>query len=287
LIPEGADELTWTVHGLQLRGLAWGPSDGRPLLALHGWLDNAASFALLAPHLTAHRVVALDLSGHGRSAWRSPDATYQIFDDLPQILAVVELLGWHQCDLLGHSRGAAISSLFAALFPQRVGRLVLLDGVAPPLDEKTDFVTQMQNFIRDKGRLQSRRSRVYKSVADAVASREEQGLTREAASLLVRRNLRACEGGYTWTTDPRLRGASAVKLTAEQLEAVLSAVSMPTLLLVADWGPAAPPEDRFRMAIEHIPDLTTEQVSGGHHFHMEEGVAKLSDRIQQFLEGKN
>lgn len=280
-----AGELSWTVNGLELKGLAWGDPEGRPVLALHGWLDNAASFALLAPHLSDCRVVALDLPGHGRSDWRSPDATYQIFDDLPQILGVVDQLGWGRFDLLGHSRGASISTLFAAVFPERVGRLVLLDGVVPPPEQETGFVAQMQNFVRDKNRLQSRPSRVYNSVADAVASREEQGLRREAAELIVQRNLRACENGFTWTTDPRLRGASAVKLTAQQLEAVLSAVHMPTLLLVADWGPDLAPEQRFGLALERIPRLVLEQVSGGHHFHMEDGVAKLGDRIQRFLEG--
>ena len=62
-----AAELTWNVDGLALKGLAWGDPADAPVLALHGWLDNAASFALLAPQLSGHYVVALDLTGHGQS----------------------------------------------------------------------------------------------------------------------------------------------------------------------------------------------------------------------------
>ena len=77
--PTQAKELQWQVHGLTIAGLAWGNPDNPPLLALHGWLDNANSFALLAPALEDFYVVALDLTGHGQSSRRSEDATYQNF----------------------------------------------------------------------------------------------------------------------------------------------------------------------------------------------------------------
>ena len=98
--------MSWTVDGLTVAGMAWGPADGHPVLALHGWLDNAASFEVLAPILAGCRVVALDLTGHGLSDHRSEDATYLIWDDIPQVLKVIEALGWTDCTMLGHSRGA-------------------------------------------------------------------------------------------------------------------------------------------------------------------------------------
>ena len=71
--------LQWEINGLKLAGLSWGKPGDRPLLALHGWLDNAASFSLLAPLMTGYHVVALDLTGHGRlsvtglgPAWDGP-----------------------------------------------------------------------------------------------------------------------------------------------------------------------------------------------------------------------
>ena len=85
-------ERSWRVHGLELRGLSWGEAGAHPVLCLHGWLDNAASFSVLAPRLENCHVVALDLTGHGRSSWRSDDATYQIWDDLPEIQGVVDAL---------------------------------------------------------------------------------------------------------------------------------------------------------------------------------------------------
>ena len=154
MTPPGARELQWEVHGLNLAGLAWGSSDNPPLLALHGWLDNAASFALIAPQLAEQfYVVALDLTGHGHSDCRSADATYQVYDDLPEIMAVVEQLGWQRFELMGHSRGATIAALFAASFPEYVNHLVLLDGVAPPPLGEEEFPAQMRSYVLDKERL--------------------------------------------------------------------------------------------------------------------------------------
>ena len=78
MTPPNGVETHWDVHGLRLAGLSWGSPEARPLLCLHGWLDNAASFAVLAPLLQGSHVVAPDLTGHGKSARRSADATYQI-----------------------------------------------------------------------------------------------------------------------------------------------------------------------------------------------------------------
>jgi pimeloyl-ACP methyl ester carboxylesterase len=275
----------WQVNGLRLAGLSWGEPTGRPLLALHGWLDNAASFSLLAPLLAGFHVVALDLTGHGLSDRRSEDATYQIWDDLPQIKGVVDELGWDSFSLLGHSRGAIISSLLASTFPERVERLVLLDAVMPQSVAEEEYATQMRKFVQDKQRLLRRDTRVFESVEAAVATRVERGLSHSAARLLVERNLQACAGGYTWTTDPRLRGASAVKLTAGQNQAVLEALDMPTLLLMAQEGFGRHPEVAAN-AKRYIRNLTVEKIDGGHHFHMEACVSTVAQRIVDFLQGR-
>ena len=67
-----AEELELPTPYLRLTARAWGPTDGVPVLALHGWLDNAASFDALAPQLPETRLVALDLPGHGGSEPRPP-----------------------------------------------------------------------------------------------------------------------------------------------------------------------------------------------------------------------
>lgn len=284
LTPTGATELAWDCDGLRLAGLSWGEQGSTPVLALHGWLDNAASFALLGPALAeSHYVVAPDLTGHGQSSRRSADATYNVYDDLPQLRAVVRQLGWDRFALVGHSRGAIISALYAACFGDQVSHLVLLDGVAPPPVEEGAFVRQLRNFVTDRERLLSRPNRVFRTVEDAVSVREEQGLERRAAELIARRNLKPCEGGYTWSTDPRLRGASAAKMTRAQVDTMMAALPQRTLLLMAERGLAATQPKHFGNFFGSRFDAVREEFPGGHHFHMQEGADTLAVRISRFL----
>jgi pimeloyl-ACP methyl ester carboxylesterase len=123
---------------------------------------------------------------------------------------------------------------------------------------------------------------VYAGVDQAVASRLERGLPPAAARLLVERNVNTSEQGVSWSTDPRLHAASAVKLTVAQIEAVLGALSMPTLLLLSKQS-SAYLADMVERAQEHISDLTVQFVEGGHHFHMESDVNTVAQSICQFL----
>ncbi|KZX53343.1 hypothetical protein A3709_09410 [Halioglobus sp. HI00S01] len=284
------EALNWQLHGLNYAGLAWGDPTHPPLLALHGWLDNATSFERLAEQLASgYYVVAPDLSGHGLSDWRSADATYHIYDDVPQLHALVEHMQWDSFTLMGHSRGAAISVMYAAAFPEQITRLILLDGATPTPLDASEFAHQLRNFVLEKRRLQGRQTRVYSDREAAITAREEQGLDREEAELIASRNLHACEGGYTWHTDPRLRGGSAIKLTWGHIEAALGALSMPTLLLQAERGMMTRHEGYSEKIRAMIPRPTLAQFPGGHHFHMEAGAEHLGTEIIRFSteEGAN
>ena len=88
-----ASERTFEVSpGLVLAARIHGPEDGAPLLAMHGWLDNAATFDLLAPLLPGRRIVALDFAGHGLSGRRS-GAPYHFIDYVADAAGVIDLLG--------------------------------------------------------------------------------------------------------------------------------------------------------------------------------------------------
>lgn len=280
-----ARPLRWRVNSLELAGLSWGEPGDKPLLALHGWLDNAASFTRLAPLLSGYHVVAPDLTGHGQSARRSADASYQIWDDLPELLGILDELGWKKFDLLGHSRGAIIAALLASSFPERVNHLVLLDAVAPVAVAPEKFPGQLRKALLEKQSLLARSNRVFASVDEAVTSRTKNGLSKTAARLLVERSLRPAQAGLTWTTDPRLHGASAVKLTDAQIRAVLQGLQMPSLLVVARDNAMQQPEwAEFAQTL--IEDLAVYAIDGGHHFHMESSAPELAHHIDDFLSEK-
>lgn len=125
------EEIRLSLGHIELAAHLFGPEDGLPVIALHGWLDNANSFARLAPRLKGLRIVALDLAGHGYSEHRPLGAGYALADYAHDVLRVAEQLGWQRFALLGHSLGAIISVQLAGALPDRVSHLALIDGVIP------------------------------------------------------------------------------------------------------------------------------------------------------------
>ena len=273
-------EQSFDVYGRRLAALAWGDPDATPVLALHGWLDNAASFIPLAGKVRDMHLVALDMAGNGQSDHRAADGEYNIWSDLPDIEAVADQLGWERFALLGHSRGAIISCLYASARPERIERLALLDAVVPGAVDPADCPRQLADFLTDKRRLLDKPGRVFADPAEAVAIREHKGLSPLAAKLIAERNLVPAEGGWRWSHDARLTGASAFKLTEAHTRAVLAGLSMPGLLLLAENGLARHGD------LPGIPDtMETKTVPGDHHCHMDESVDAIAAELQEFLAG--
>lgn len=276
-------ERRFDIDGLTVCAREWG--SGLPVLALHGWLDNAASFDRLAPLLRGVHLLALDLPGHGRSDNKPAHATYNLWDDLFIILAVADAMGWSQFAVMGHSRGAMIATLLAAAVPERATALVCLDGLAPPPVRVEDTAKQLGQFLRDYRRSSQRESRTYESLQAAVeARRRAMPMSEEAARRIVERAVERVEGGYVWRGDSRLRAASALKLTEAHCTAVIEALACPALLVLAENGVGAHPQARERF-LSHRR-LQHRILPGGHHFHMEEQAADVAEAILAFLDDK-
>ena len=270
-----------TARGARLEWRQWGEDHEYPVLALHGWLDNAASFDALGPLLVGHRLIALDLPGHGLSDQRGPHGSYNIWDDLPDLVWLTAELGLVRYALLGHSRGAAIATLLAAIEPDAVSSLVLLDGMLTPMFREEDTVAQLRQFAHDYGRRRSRGPRVFTGVEEAVAARcAATGIDPRAAAMLVPRSLEPVPGGWRWRTDGRLRHASALKLTRGNVRNVLEALQLPALQFRAAQGLVARPLDQECSG--WLRALAVEEIAGCHHCHMLGQAPAIAARMQDF-----
>ena len=278
-------ERRFQVSGLTLAAEVWGAAGEHPVLASHGWLDNAGSFDLLAPKLSGCNVVALDLAGHGESDNRSPDSAYNIWQDVGELAEVADQLGWQRCTLLGHSRGGAISMLFAATFPERVDKLILLEGGLPITAEADEAPAGLAQALRETRALRGKSGRVFTSRDTAIAERASgfSKVTPAAAEILARRSLRTVSGGFQWHADQRLKAQSELRLTADQARAFARAVTAPVLLLFAEQSPFA---DRplYREMPKLFANIEVERVAGGHHLHLEGSEGTIAERIRRFLE---
>ncbi len=268
-----AEELELSLPQARLRAKRWGSPSQPPLLALHGWLDNAASFDRLAPLLAERwQVVALDLRGHGRSAHLPPGVWYHYVDAFDDIGATFEYFGWQRASLLGHSLGATLVSLYAALEPARIDQLLLVEGLGPLSTRPEDALARLRDALAERLRFRARRPlRVFPTLDDAVAARARAGgLSAAAARPIVARGLEQVVGGWVWSSDPRLTLASAVRFTEAEILVMLGAIRAPTTLVLADPPTPYLQPPLMTPRIASVSGIRVERLAGHHHLHLEQ-----------------
>lgn len=245
--------------------------DGARVLALHGWLDNAASFLPLSAHLRGIDIVAPDLPGHGGSVHLPPGANYSFDVALNAVLDLADSLGWQRFALLGHSMGAGIASMVAAACPDRIDCFVAIE-VLGALAEAPDRTAQrLRDAVAASRGLPGKRLRVFPDVATAVRARmQANALDEPTARLLVERGLTPVAGGFVWSSDPRLTLPTLLRPTEAQVEDLVAGIMCPTRVIHGD--PAQPylPDALRRARAALLPHGDLVVLRGGHHLHMDD-----------------
>ena len=265
-----SSELRIELPHLTLGAQAWGATSSPALVALHGWLDNAGSFALLAPLLARHfHVLALDLPGHGHSDHLPAGASYHFIDYARAVLAAVDVLGLGSYTLLGHSLGAGVASLVAAATPRRIGQLLLIEGLGPLGDDSTRTLQRFRDALVPQPDVR-RPLRLFRSVEQAISARSiASGLRGELARPIVERGLREVDGGWRWCSDSRLTRSSALRLAEAQIRALLHGIESPTALLLAQPETPYLPGAMMRERAACVGSIRVSHMDGCHHLHLE------------------
>lgn len=261
----------------RIGGLRGGEPGGSRVLALHGWLDNAASFLPLSGHLSGIELVVPDLPGHGHSVHIGPGAEYTSGVAVNAVLDLADALGWDEFCLLGHSMGAGIASLLAASSPRRVRRLVAIEALGGLSETVDRTAARWQEAIAAARALPGKRLRVFTDIATPIRARMQANQLSEAnARLLVERGIRAVEGGHVWSSDQRLTLPTPQRLDEAQIAALVADIRCPTRVIFAE--PAQPyfPEPLRSQRAGLLPHGELIVMAGTHHLHMEDpaGVAR-------------
>lgn len=276
-------EFSLTLRQMQLHGLQWGESAQRgestPTLALHGWLDNAASFSRLAPELTGMQVLAPDLPGHGLSSHRTLPGPYNDLDELPLIDALLDDFPTQSATLIGHSRGAVLALLYALACPERVDRLVLLDACAPRPLSRQGALVAVRDAMRDWRKLETRVSRGVSS-REQLARPLKRKLSEAVAETLLTRGSEERNHRWHWRADRILYGQQPYRYTLKQIYALLAEMHTPTLVLVASQNPW---RDWVLDCAQRLPDSRVVECEGSHHMHLEPDTSsEVSNRVLEF-----
>jgi len=274
---------------LKLHFVDWGNHDKPPIVLVHGGRDHARNWDWVARALREdYHVIAPDLRGHGDSEW-ARGGHYMIQEfvlDLAQLLKALDL---NPITLIGHSLGGAVATHYTSVYPDRVRKLVNIEGLGPPpemiknrLDrpiwERTaEWIDQVREFS-------SKRPKHYSSI-DAAARRmlaANSFLSPEQAHhLTVHGVARNEDGTFSWKFDNYVRIRSPYEFNTQEAMVIWSQIKAPTLLIRGSESWAVDPDATGRADV--IADHETVVIKDAGHWVYHDQLEVFMSHVERFL----
>ncbi|CAN5703030.1 alpha/beta hydrolase [soil metagenome] len=284
-------------NGISLRVLEWdaaasAPSLARPrptVLLLHGFMDAAGTWDRVAPAIAGlgHRVIAPDLRGFGESDHVPAGGYYHFPDYVADVARVVEAHVDTPLVVVGHSMGGTVATLFAGTQPEKLHKLVVIEGIGPPDHPASAGPVRMRRWLEDLTRLERASSKPIKpmSEADALArlkmnhSRISDDVLRSRLPHLARPSPDGT--GLVWRFDPLHRTTAPMPFFAEVFTTFADLVKCPVLYVSGGSLGYRPPDEAERLA--HFENLTKVDLEhSGHMIHWTTPDL-LVDELARFL----
>ena len=259
---------------LKLSYVDWGNPEAPPLILQHGGRDHARSWDWVAEELARDwHVIAPDLRGHGDSAW-APDGNYDMGPFVYDFAQLVHTLGHEQVSIIAHSLGGNIATRFAGLYPEKVRKLVNIEGLGPSPKirdqrEAAGYSNRFRKWIEDRRKAAGRIPRRYPTIEAAYARmKEENGFLSDvqARHLTINGASRNEDGTWSWKFDPYLNVWPFEDVPDERTNELWRAITCPVLLLYGADSWASNPELDGRAEV-FSDRRTVEFENAGHWLH--------------------
>lgn len=262
--------LNFNIPGFTIACKLWGNPQNPPIVAVHGWLDNANSFDYIAQALqNQFYIIAVDLPGHGHSSHLPAGCYYQFTDGIFTLIEIINALNFDKVHLLGHSMGACLGSLMAGVAPERLLSLSLIEGLGPLTHPAHTACNQLTNFSRYLA-TEKKSHKGFPEMDHAALARSNKGyVSFDIAKTLIERGIHVKNGTYHWRHDHRLKTPSPLRMTEEQVLSCLKKIESKTLLVCASKGFSFNAQ-QMQKRIKAVKQIKIERINGGHHIHMEQ-----------------
>ena len=277
------EELEIQTSSIRLLAKCWGNPDGLPVLAFHGWLDNAATFDNLAPLLPELRILSLDLPGHGHSDHRPSGSAYYFIDMVMDVIEAADVLGLESFSLLGHSMGAGVATYLAGTLQEKIDNVILIEGIGSIVQKPEKMPEDFRESVIQWMRRSKKQLPIYPDIESAVKVRHEVGgILKSSVRPLVERGLKPVNGGYTWRSDSILKSKSRHYFTEEQAQAFIKEITAPVLLIEGENTEKDYWYELLQKRMPHVKNLQHQIVPGGHHLHLD-NPEPVAMAIREFL----
>lgn len=276
-------------QGLRIHCLEWGHFDGEPLILVHGYLDLADSWrAFVAALETGQpnlRVIAPDCRGHGDSGWIGAGGYYHFPDYVFDLDCVVRAHSLDSFTLIGHSMGGTISLLYAGTFPERVKKLVLIEGIGPVGMTFSEAPLKMEKWITELHERGRRHFREYTSLAAGASQlrqtnpRLSENKALEIARAAMKQNDR---GKWIWKFDPLHRTTAPQPFYTAQALEFLRRIQCPVLLIDGEQSRQTRRTDK-QERYEAIANHQRITINGAGHMVHQDNPDQLADVVRDFI----
>ncbi|RKP45285.1 type I polyketide synthase [Trinickia fusca] len=251
-------------------------------ICVHGMLDQAATWAGVAGRLSEQGIAVLapDLRSHGRSSHHPSHATLTVLDLLVDLTEVIA----HEAPrrsivLIGHSTGAVVSALYAALHPEYVAHLVTVEPIAPTLRDARDPLERLSVDLRYLTDAPAHPVYPDLPTAASMLSINHPKLPHDTALALACRITHGVPGGLGWIWDARLRNQFGVDLSFghEEYLAILRTLTVPSTRIYGATSQFAGTTALLSPEVA-LPHSQTVSLDGGHNLHTD-APAELAQQI--------
>jgi pimeloyl-ACP methyl ester carboxylesterase len=280
------------IRGLRLHVRHWGREGAPKLFMAHGWMDMSASFQFVVDALQGDwHVIAPDWRGFGLSE-RSGSDTYWFPDYFADLDAILDRYAPDApVDLLGHSMGGNIVSVYAGVRPGRIARLINLEGFGLPATRPEQAPGRYAKWLDEVKQPPAMRG--YASL-DEVAGRLQKTnprLNDERAAFLAQHwAARNAEGLWEILGDPAHKMSGPLLYQAEEVLACWRKITAPVLWIEAEhtdmwrWmGPKEQARAEVDRRLAQIARVTPRMMPDAGHMLHHDQPALLAEMIEAFL----
>lgn len=280
------------VRGLRYHVRHWG-NDGAPkLFMVHGWMDVSASFQFMVDCLQRDwHVIAPDWRGFGLTANPGVDS-YWFPDYVGDLDAILDhYSAGEPVNLLGHSMGGNVVCIYAGVRPERIKKLINLEGFGLPATRPEQAPGRYAKWLDELRVPASLRGYATQAEVAARLQKTNPRLTDERAAFLSGHwAAQNPQGEWEILGDPAHKRSNPMLYRVDEVLACWEAITAPVLWVEADDTEAwrwMGPKEQARVEIDRrircIPDVRTAMMGdAGHMLHHDQPLA-LAELIEQFL----